>query len=319
MVLTLWIISLVFSVCLGGLLPRTSDVAITTNATIFGEEFSDIPPWGPPDLTIDLHQSLVQLDQDACWLGVVYTLSQLALKDESYYVPIGGETFRDGRSHLLISFKPALPRSLPRELVLWSMTKIIVQLSDLQSFRVSTVEVKWQGRTVGNIVLVRDRSPSPGIARRRAQPDDMQPGITREIVPGNERANVTAAGSAILLEYEFFGPEMNLVQVFMPTIGALIKAAKLHPGHVQSFIGGFPTYQVRHAWVAIPPSVAFSKELLVLAIRYSASYALGHSTFRPLRVRVIERQGAIAQGGYAIGPNDLPSLTDNTTFNVTTS
>lgn len=151
----------------------------------------------------------------------------------------------DGRSHVLISIKPTLPQSLPRETVLWTMTRIILQLTDLRSFRVSTVAIKWQGRTIGNIVLVRDRSPSPGFSRRA-----VQPGNTAEIIPLTDGANVAAVGSAILLEYAFFGRELSLMAVFMPTIGALIKAAALSPGHVASFIGGFPSYQVRHAWVA---------------------------------------------------------------------
>ena len=272
-----------------------------SNITISPGSLSSLAyPWGPNDFTAALlRHGRILVAREACFVCAVEMLAGQAAEDFNGRMRSPRMTFTSSEHPaVVIIVMGASPTDrIRRRFALWGVARMMAHMVSYSSFRDSTFQLNYRGRDVGQVYIGPLPTPTSEIAAKAA--------VTEP--PILEKVNFTAISNVTEMlswQYQYFGFEMTMDDVFMGTVGALVLAARpASNDKLLNFVGGFPPYTAVHHWASGPGQPPlFNYNLLIKSIQTTAMYALNQMNFHELGVRVMNGVKEVGWGGYVRDP-----------------
>ena len=257
-------------------------------------------PWGPNDFAAAmLRNGRILLARKACFVNAVEMLAGQAAED--FYGRMRGPrmtfTSPEHPAVAIVVMGASLTDRIRRRYALWGVARMMAHMVSYDNFRDSTFQLNYRGRAVGQVYIGPLPTSTPDIAATAAV---IEPPIL-------EKTNFIAISDeteTLSWQYQYFGLELTIDDVFMGTIGALVLAARpASNDKLLNFVGGFPPYRAVHHWArgpAQPP--LFNYNMLIKSIQTTAMYALDQTNFHELGVRVMNGAKEVGWGGYVRDP-----------------
>ena len=184
-----------------------------------------------------------------------------------------------------------------RKYLLWAIARGMDRLIQDQEYRASTFTMTWQGRFVGRVSFV---TPKPR-TKERAGLESASTDVVLTNLSAERQVDLKAGSvgaDQLSFDYELGGDTLYMSDVFIGTIGALIRLAEQNENSFDHFAGNFPGYDCIWMWHSSLQTSVLTKARIVQSMLATVMYALRMMDYHEVKVTVKMGLQEIAKGGY---------------------
>ena len=257
-------------------------------------------PWGPDDFAaIIVRHGRFLLARKACFVNAVQMLAGQAAEDFDGRMRSPRMTFtspEEPEVAIMVVGTTATDR-IWRMYALWGVARMMNHLVHHNNFRDFTFQLTYRDTAVGQVYI---GPVTASLSENLTKAPFAEPlSIEQEL-----HAAISNETEMLSWQYQYFGLSMDMDDVFMGTVGALILAARpASDRKTSNFVASFPPYRAVHHWASSPDqSPPFTYSMLIKSIQAAALHALDQMNFHELGVRVTNGAHEVGWGGYVRDP-----------------
>ena len=184
-----------------------------------------------------------------------------------------------------------------RKFLLWALARGIDRLIKDQEYRALTITMTWQGRFVGRVSFIAQNSRVKENAQLETAYKDVV--LTNSLTDRQVDLKAGPVGADQLsFDYEFWGDTLYMSDVFMGTIGAMIRLAQQSEHNFDQFAGNYPGYDCIWTWHSSLETSVLTKARIVQAMLATVMHAVRQPDYHEVKVVVRKGTQEIARGGY---------------------
>ena len=257
------------------------------------------PPWGPADFTISTGYRSALIQREAVFALAVRVAADEALRDFEGTLSEARAVYQIPQyPSIMISVASVGPyQKVRRKFLLWAIARGMHRLIEDQEYRASTFTMMWQGRFVGRMSFVAPRLRAQERAGVGTAYQDVV--LTNSLTDRQADLKASTVGADQLsFNFELWGDTLYMSDVFMGTIGALIRLAEQNEHTIDHFVGNYPGYDAIWTWHSSLATSVLTKARIVQAMLATVMYALRVADYHEVKVIVRKGTEEIARGGY---------------------
>ena len=256
-------------------------------------------PWGPTDFAISTGYSSARIQREAVFALAVRVAADEALRDFEGRLSEARTVYQIPQApSVVIAVASVGPyERVRRKFLLWAIARGMDRLIRDREYRASTFTMMWQGRFVGRVSFVAQRPT----ATERAGLGPSHKDVVLTNLSTDRQVDFKAGlvgADQLSFEYQFWGELLYVSDIFMGTIGALIRLAELSEDNFDHFLGDFQGYHAIWTWQSSLETSVLTKARIVQATLATVMYAFRMADYHEVKVVVRKGRQEIARGGY---------------------